>query len=288
MELLDGMGGNACAGIDLDDCKKLDDAATKLLDARGLIMTISDAVGHVISNVGGSAIKYLQDKLGLDVKTKADEIVEAVLWRTQSIATTGLKAELAADPWDWFHKIAVGASGAACGFVGAPGLIWDLPFTTSMIMRSIADIARSFPGESLDTEDTKRACIEVFAFGGPEAENADIDLAYWSTRVGLSHLAIETLIKTVASRFGTVLTEKTLAQIVPIGGSVAGAGLNYAFMDYYQQMARIHFTIRSIERRTPDPSAVRACFSYRVAEMQRRRKLRPGIGAPAVAAGSHQ
>jgi hypothetical protein len=62
MELLDGMGGNACAGIDLDDCKKLDDAATKLLDARGLIMTISDAVGHVISNVGGSAIKYLQDK----------------------------------------------------------------------------------------------------------------------------------------------------------------------------------------------------------------------------------
>jgi transposase len=43
---------------------------------------------------------------------------------------------------------------------------------------------------------------------------------------------------------GQSLTEKTLAQIVPIAGSVAGAGLNYAFMDYYQQMARIHFTIR--------------------------------------------
>ena len=287
MELLDGMGSNACAGIDLDDCNKLDDAATNLLDARGLIMTISDAVGHVVSNVGGSAIKYVQDKLGFDVKTKADEIVESVLWRTQSIATTGLQAESAADPWDWFHKIAVGASGAACGFVGAPGLIWDLPFTTGMIMRSIADIARSSPGESLDTEGTKRACIEVFAFGGPEAADVDIDLAYWSTRVGLSHLAIEALIKTVAARFGTVLTEKTLAQIVPISGSVAGAGLNYAFMDYYQQMARIHFTIRSIERRTPDPSTVRACFSYRVAEMQRRRKLRPGMGAQAGATGSH-
>jgi hypothetical protein len=285
MDLLDGMGSNACAGIDLDDCKKLDEAATTLLDARGLIMTISDAVGHAVSNVGGSAINYLQDKLGFDVKTKADEIVETVLWHMQSMAKAGMQAESAEAPWDWFHKIAVGASGAASGFFGAPGLIWDLPFTTGMIMRSIGDIARSFPGESLDNEDTKRACIEVFAFGGPEAEDDDIDLAYWSTRVGLSHVAIDALIKTVASRFGTVLAEKTLAQIVPIAGSVAGAGLNYAFMDYYQQMARIHFAIRGVERRMPDPSAVRACFSYRVAEMRKRRQLRPGMGAHTGATG---
>jgi hypothetical protein len=205
MEFLDGMGGNACAGIDLDGCKKLDDAATKLLDASGLIMMISDLLGNAVTAVGGSAINYLQNKFGFDVKTKAGEMVENILWSTRSIATTGLQAETAADPWDWFHKIAVGASGAACGFVGAPGLIWDLPFTTGMIMRSIADIARSFPGESLDAEDTKRACIEVFAFGGPEAKDDDTESAYWSTRIGLSHVTIEALVKIVASRFGTVL-----------------------------------------------------------------------------------
>ena len=30
-------------------------------------------------------------------------------------------------------------------------------------------------------------------------------------------------------------------------------------MDYYQRMARVHFTIRALERRH-DPDAVRACF----------------------------
>ena len=54
-------------------------------------------------------------------------------------------------------------------------------------------------------------------------------------------------------------SEKILAQAVPIAGSLAGAGLNYAFIDYYQQMARAHFGIRIVERRVSEPSSVRAC-----------------------------
>ena len=67
-----------------------------------------------------------------------------------------------------------------------------------------------------------------------------------------------------------------MAQAVPVIGAGAGAALNYAFIDYYQEMARVHFMIRSVERRSPDPSAVRACFSAIVREIQSRRRFRPG------------
>ena len=46
------------------------------------------------------------------------------------------------------------------------------------------------------------------------------------------------------------LSSKLLAQTVPVAGALAGGGLNWVFMGYYQEMARVHFTIRAIERRT--------------------------------------
>ena len=56
-----------------------------------------------------------------------------------------------------------------------------------------------------------------------------------------------------------MLSQKYLTQAVPLIGAAAGGTLNYVFMDYYQQMARVHFTLRELERRH-DPDAVRACF----------------------------
>jgi hypothetical protein len=176
--------------------------------------------------------------------------------------------------WGWFLKLVAVASGASAGFVGAPGLLWDLPVTTGIIMRSVADIARSYPGESLDSDETRRACIEVFAFGGPENDDDDADAGYWLARSGVNHLAMEQVIRQVAKQFGVTLSEKAVAQIVPIAGAAAGGGLNYAFIDYYPQMARVHFTIRSVERRAGDPSAVRACFSAQVRGLREKRKPR--------------
>ena len=43
------------------------------------------------------------------------------------------------------------------------------------------------------------------------------------------------VIATVAPRFATVLGEKLAAQAVPLLGSVAGAGINYAFVRYYRK-----------------------------------------------------
>src|SRR5262249_16714839 len=135
------------------------------------------------------------------------------------------------------------------------------------------------------------ACIEVFAFGGPELGDEDIDVAYWAIRGTLSHASITLLIRQVAARFGVVLSQKYLAQAVPLLGAAAGTTLNYAFIDYYQKMAQVHFTLRALERRH-DPVAVRACFEQllRQRKDQRIEVLRSGaVTADAVPAtnGGH-
>jgi EcsC protein family len=137
------------------------------------------------------------------------------------------------------------------------------------MMRSIAEIARSH-GEDLTSADTRQACIEVFAFGGSEIADEDIDIAWWTIRGSLSHASISLLIRQVAARFGAMLSQKYLMRTVPLIGAAAGSTLNFAFMDYYQRVARVHFTLRELERRH-DPNAVRACFEglLRAARLRR-------------------
>ena len=171
------------------------------------------------------------------------------------------------------RKLLAATTGGASGFVGVPGIAADLPLTTCLMMRSIAEIARSH-GEDLTSADTRQACIEVFAFGGPDIGDEDIDVAYWTIRGGLNHASISLLIRQVAARFGVMLSQKYLAQAVPLIGAAAGGTLNYVFMDYYQRMAQVHFTLRELERRH-DPDAVHACFDSLVARRGRGAAGRP-------------
>ena len=61
---------------------------------------------------------------------------------------------------------------------------------------------------------------------------------------------------------------------VPLAGSAAGGTLNWAFMDFYQDMARVHFTLRSLERKYGDEAGVRACFDRLVRQARDRKRLR--------------
>ena len=57
------------------------------------------------------------------------------------------------------------------GFAGLPGLLLDIPVTTTLMLRTIAGIAREH-GEDIATGDGKRACLEVLAQSGPRTETA--------------------------------------------------------------------------------------------------------------------
>src|ERR1700733_2834183 len=82
---------------------------------------------------------------------------------------------------EFFHKILAGTSGGIGGAFGLAALPVELPISTAIMLRSIADIARS-EGHDLSKIETKLACLEVFALGGKESGTQAAPSAYWATR----------------------------------------------------------------------------------------------------------
>jgi hypothetical protein len=53
----------------------------------------------------------------------------------------------------------------------------------------------------------------------------------------------------LASRFGVILTDKVVAETVPILGALGGASINLLFITHFQAAARGHFIVRRLERK---------------------------------------
>ncbi|MEJ0018707.1 MAG: EcsC family protein [Acetobacteraceae bacterium] len=264
--------GTDCADLDAADRARIAETAAILLDARGIVIRLSEWVGGRLHGLGRRFAGAGPHLLGEAWQARYQAVVEGALRNAYRVGTLGLDRTGSRPPRRRLTKLIAAATGGASGLVGLPGIAADLPVTTCLMMRSIADIARAH-GEDLGSPDTRQACIEVFAFGGPELTDEDIDIAYWTIRGSLSHASLNLLIRQVAARFGVMLSQKYLAQAVPLMGAAAGTTLNYVFMDYYQAMARVHFTLRELERRC-DPVVVRACFDACVRQ-ERDRRDRP-------------
>ena len=183
----------------------------------------------------------------------------------------------------FLHKAAA-ASGAVGGVFGMSSLPLELPVSTVIILRSIAEIARR-EGEDLSDPDATLACLEVFALGAHDQDDGFIDSGYYATRgllaktvseasryviaEGLGGEAAPVLVRLVGqigSRFGLVVSEKLAAQAVPIVGAAGGAAVNYAFAEHFQSLASGHFTVRRLER-TYGKEAVRAEYA-RLADLR--------------------
>lgn len=191
-----------------------------------------------------------------------------------AVRSLGGKARLSSS--DNFHKMAVATSGAIGGAFGIAALGVELPISTGLILRSIADIAASH-GEDPRNIDTRLACLTVFALGSPK-DSSDAESGYFAARTALAsavteasrHLAQKTLAKgtappivrlisLIAARFGVVVSQKTAAQLVPVIGAAGGALINTIFIGHYQEMARGHFIVRQLERNHGE-EAVRVAY----------------------------
>jgi hypothetical protein len=165
------------------------------------------------------------------------------------------------------HKALAAASGAIGGAFGLSSLPVELPVSTIILLRSIADIARN-EGEDPRDPDVGLACLQVFALGAHENSENFMEGGYYATRGLLAktvseasrHLlsyglgdqsapALVRLVSQIGSRFGVVVSEKLAAQAVPLIGAAGGAAVNYAFAEHFQSLAFGHFTVRRLERR---------------------------------------
>lgn len=180
------------------------------------------------------------------------------------------KAKTNAAPSNSTYKALVTSSGIVGGAFGATAFALDLTVATKFMMRSIMDIARS-EGEDLSSYDTQLACLQVLALGGKSKHDDNLDTGYYATRVALSsavknaaayaskhglggilqgsNTALLKLIGAVASRFSIQVSEKFVAQAIPVIGAAGGGSINLAFINHFQHMAKAHFTIRRLERK---------------------------------------
>jgi hypothetical protein len=164
-----------------------------------------------------------------------------------------------------FHKILVGASGGIGGAFGLAALPIELPISTTIMLRSIADIARS-EGHDISLIETKLECLEVFALGGRSKSDDASESMYWLTRAALSKTVSEAanyitqkgalnetapvivrFINEIASRFGVMVSEEVAAKAIPIIGAAGGGLINVFFIAHFQDMARGHFIVKRLE-----------------------------------------
>jgi hypothetical protein len=209
------------------------------------------------------------------------ETTETALYRALDVSISTLGAEglmgLRRRSRDRIHKAIVIGSGAVAGAIGFYSVLVELPFATGVMLRSIADIARS-EGHDVASVDTRLACLEVFALGGGGIGEEAAETGYWAVRAALAatlreaatHIAekgltqkgapaLVRLIASVAARFGVVVTSQAAALAIPVVGAVSGGAVNYLFMDHFQDLARAHFVIKRLENEY-GAAAVRAAF----------------------------
>ena len=232
--------------------------AKSLLENPGLAAKITNAIGAPVER--GFAL--LPAKWSDAVNRAAQAALRKAL--DAAVATVGDNGPRRSA--DVLHRMLVAATGAAGGAFGLPALLVELPVSTTIMLRSIVDVARS-QGERIKELGTKLACIEVFALGGPSKRDDAAETGYFAVRAALAATVSEAaqyiaerglaqegapalvrFIAQIASRFGVVVSEKAAAQAVPIIGAMGGAAVNLIFLKHFQDMARGHFIVRRLER----------------------------------------
>jgi len=220
-----------------------------------------------ISGVIGTPLVMLFKLMPSGWYQRFHRVAESAIRKTLEVAVSTIRRDDCEPKQDKFHRLICAFSGAGGGFLGLPGLIAELPVSTAIMMRSIADIARH-EGEDVNSLESQIACMEVFALGGRTEQDDAADAGYYGVRMTLALAtstaapqiadvgfgssgvpALACFIKTVATRFGVPLSEKAAVQTLPVVGAAAGVAFNTLFLQHFQRMAHGHFTIRRLERK---------------------------------------
>ncbi len=230
-----------------------------LLEHPGLAARITNFIGMPIE----TGFRLLPDNWS----DKIIEITRVALLKAAKAATSTMKDLPGEKSSDTLHKLAVAVTGSIGGFFGLPAMVLELPVSTTIILRSIADIARS-EHEDIFSADSEIACLEVFALGGHGEDDDAVESGYFAVRTALAKSvtqaaeyvaekgiadegapALVRLIAQIAEYFSVQVSEKTAAQAIPAIGAAGGAIINTLFIDHFQDMGRGHFIVRRLERK---------------------------------------
>jgi hypothetical protein len=233
--------------------------AAEMLETQSFAMAIAEKLGMPIERLLQMLPRRAQKSVGAAVNKALEQCLRIALKvdRARPVPVSRKRA----------HTAAVAVTGAVGGFFGLPGLLLELPITSTIMLHSIVEIARSH-GEDLTHPEGALACLEVFALGPEGVREEAIGSAYYATRTALAQVtreaasylvqkgamkesapALISFVGKIAARFGLEVSEKVAAELVPIAGAAGGLALNILFSNHFQSIAEGHFTVRRLERK---------------------------------------
>jgi uncharacterized protein (DUF697 family) len=259
------------AKLSAPDRRFIHDAAEYFENPR-LLMRFTEAIGRPVEQVAAHLPETFHEIIRASLLKGLAQIVRTI--NTEDlVGSVGSRAEPPSGISAWRHAGAAAATGAVGGFFGLAGLAVELPISTGIMLRSIAVTAHEC-GEDVTQYETLLECLAVLSQGGPSEADDAMNDSYYTSRVAMAAMtreaakyiggvsakqfakdvargtapAIVRLIAQVAGRFNVVVGQKLAAQAVPIVGAVGGAGINLAFADHFNKVAKYHFGIRRLER----------------------------------------
>ena len=231
--------------------------AKRLLEEPKLVARLSDVVGQPIER----AVELLPQKW----QARVGEITQQSLMTALDWAVKTMDSD-SAESYPRTHKVLAAVSGGLGGAFGLAALPVELPLSTTIMLRSIAETARA-NGEDLNSLETRLACVQVFALGGPASSDDAAETGYFAARAALARALREAteyvarygvtqksgpamirLASIIAARFKIQVTKKAAAQSLPILGAAGGAVINTIFLNHFQGISQGHFAVRRLER----------------------------------------
>jgi hypothetical protein len=227
-----------------------------------------------LAEYAGQPIDSILRRMPKAANAGLNRALEAAILQSLNLAIKSIEPTSRRLPSVQRASLLAGITGGISGFFGSAVLAVELPVTTTLMLRAIADLARH-NGEDLATLEARLACVEVFALGRDSARKR-MDVGYYATRALLNRLTqnvsamliersvarsassaasaasssvVNSLVSEIVARFGVVVSERAAASAVPMLGALGGATLNVIFMNHFQRIAQGHFTIRRLERR---------------------------------------
>lgn len=233
----------------------------KLLSPVGKLISVvvPEKVIESAINAANAAAQYLTDT--------ADVLRDGNVESIEELRTKDLK--LCDQMADSVHNWAVGiatAEGVAGGFVGLPGLVADIPFITTLALRTIHKIGvcYGYVADVSNAEEEKAFVLGVLATANASTlgEKASFILGLkqislliqrnaWKklAEMGTANFLAKSIVsvRQAAKLIGVNLTKRKASQSIPFIGGAVGAALNASFINDIAWAARRSYQRRWLE-----------------------------------------
>lgn len=233
----------------------------KLLSPVGKLISVvvPEKVIESSINAANAAAQYLTDTNDVLRDGKVESIEEL---RTKDLK---LSDQLADSVHNWAVGIAT-AEGGAVGATGLPGLIADIPFITTLALRTIHKIGvcYGFTADASNAEEEKAFVLGVLAAAnastlgekagfifGLKQISVLIQRNAWKklAEMGSANLLAKSIVsvRQAAKLIGVNLTKRKASQSIPFIGGAVGAALNASFINDIAWAARRSYQRRWLE-----------------------------------------